>query len=107
MEAHTEWRVAWPHHSAHFSKGFFVRHCAVSANVVALPDEAQLVTSPLLHMLVQAIVAYIGLASLEELCEDFASPHIKVVIDVFVIPLHEHRIAFRKGEMSLLWRPAM
>lgn len=42
-------------------------------------------------MFIQAVVAYVGLTPLEELCKDFALPDIKIVVDVLLIPLHLDR----------------
>ena len=40
------------------------------------------------HRPVQAVVRHIGRSALEELCEDPALAHIKVVGDVLLITLH-------------------
>lgn len=64
-----------------------IGHLAVSADIIALPDEAGLVASALLDVLVQAVIANVGLASFEVLSENLTFANIKVVIDVLLLPL--------------------
>ena len=75
------------YHTADFIKSFLIGHLAVSAHIIAFPDEAGLVAASLLDVLVQAVEADIGLASLEKLSKDLALANIKVVADMLLLPL--------------------
>ena len=75
------------HHTANFIKSFLISHLAVSVHVISFPYEACLIPTPLFDMSVQAVVADIGLTPFEELSEDLAFAHIKVVADMLLIPL--------------------
>ena len=75
------------YHATDFIKRFLVGHLTVSVHIIALPDEACLVTTALLNVSVQAVVTDIGLASLEKLGKDLAFAHVKIVVDVLLLPL--------------------
>lgn len=75
------------YHTADFIQSLLISHLAVSAHIIAFPNEARLVATSLLDVLVQAVVADIGLASLEEFSEDLAFANVKVVADMLLLPL--------------------
>lgn len=88
MSRNEELAGLWAHHSANLIQHFLVCHGSAVLWIVPLPKEAGRRAPPLSHVLVQAVVSYVGVAALEPCVLDLAFPDIEIAGEMILHKLH-------------------